>query len=214
MASGPYAEFYENGNPKLEGEFIPIPTEKNKPKKSKLKIFEYWDTNNVLKATGGNGVYEDIDAFHNGHGKIKDGFKDGVWAGSDSKINYSYTETYANTELVSGVSIDSNKVEHSYQTVEAIAEPKNGIESFYTFIAKNFRVPEVDKLNGKIFTSFEIGTDGKLSKFKILRSIGYGTAEETLRVLSAYPEVWKPKEIRGIKLKMVYHFPINIQSGG
>jgi antitoxin component YwqK of YwqJK toxin-antitoxin module len=206
--NGPYSEFYENGNPKMEGEYIP--TEKDK--KTRLVVMEYWNADNVQQVTGGNGDYEEIEKDEINFGKIKDGFKDGVWSGSNSKIKYTYTEAYADKELISGVSIDSNKVERTYKIVEISPEPKGGIMNFYKYVGKNFRMPMVEGLKGKIFTSFEIDTNGRMINPKIIRSIGYGTDEETLRLLNAYTEKWTPRELRGIKLKATYSLPINIQS--
>jgi hypothetical protein len=208
-AEGNYFEWYENGNPKIEGVYIP---DLDKKYKSNLQINEYWDINNVLKATGGNGDYEEIMEDETHYGKIKDGFKDGVWTGSNKKIKYSYTETYSNKTLVSGVSIDSNKVEHNYKIVETLAEPNGGIDGFYRYIGKNFLLPQIEGLSGKILTSFEIDVNGNIRNPKVIRSIGYGTDIESLRVFRAYKEKWKPAEIRGIKLNTTYTFPINIRS--
>ena len=207
--NGNYFEWYENGNPKIEGVYIPDETQKYK---SKLQVKEYWDSNNMLKATGGNGDYEEITDEESHFGKIKDGFKDGVWTGNNKKIKYSYTETYANNALLSGVSIDSNKVERTYKMVEIPAEPKGGIEEFYRYIGRNFQVPPVEGLKGKIYTKFEIDLNGNLINPKVIRDIGHGTNIEILRVLRAYNQKWSPKEIRGIKIVSTYSFPINIQS--
>ena len=205
---GVHYEWYENGNRKLEGEYVAT----EKPKKAKLKVFEYWNAENIHLASAGNGDYEEITKDETNTGKIKDGFKDGIWTGSNNKIKYSYTESYVNTELVSGISIDSNKVERTYKIVEIIAEPKSGIEGFYRYIGKNFKVPEVDRLSGKILTRFEIDIDGNIRNPKVIRDIGYGTDAETLRVFHGYKEKWIPGEVRGIKITSTYTFPISIQS--
>jgi Gram-negative bacterial TonB protein C-terminal len=205
---GVHYEWYKNGNPKLEGEYVST----EKPRKTKLKIFEYWNPENIHLASAGNGDYEEITKDETNKGKIKDGFKDSIWTGSNKKIKYSYTESYTNAELVSGVSIDSNKVERTYKIVEIFPEPKGGIDGFYSYIGKNFKVPEVEKLRGKIVTKFEIDIDGNIRNPKVIRSIGYGTDAEALRVLHAYKEKWIPGEIRGITITSTYTFPISIQS--
>lgn len=208
--SGPYATWYENGNNQIEGTYQVIG--KNESKVNLLKIDQFWAEDQVQMVKDGNGTYE----LHNeegiNKGIIKDGLKDGVWSGTDTKYKYSYAEKYANGKLTAGVSTDRDSIKHIYHQVEIKPEYVGGINEFYKFISKNFKIPDLPGLQGKLFISFVIQKDGSLDDIKILRSLGRQLDEEGYRVLSISPP-WKPGELRGIKVRVRYSLPITIQSG-
>jgi len=58
---------------------------------------------------------------------------------------------------------------------------KGGIEKFYKYMAKNFKVPEEEGLNGKIIVEFIIEKDGSITNINVIQDIGFGSAEETIR---------------------------------
>jgi antitoxin component YwqK of YwqJK toxin-antitoxin module len=205
--NGKCSEWYENRNLKLEGEYI----EDEKTFVGELKVFQFWNSKNVQTVIDGNGDYEEIADSFFASGKIKEGFKDGIWEGYDKKMGYTFSEEYENKKLKSGTSIDSNKISRNYKIVQLRPEPKNGISDFYKHVAKNFRVPEVQGLKGKIFISFVIDKDGQVVEPKILKSIGYGTDEQAIKVVTTYKN-FASGEIRGIKIRCTYSLPITIQS--
>jgi beta-lactamase regulating signal transducer with metallopeptidase domain len=89
-----------------------------------------------------------------------------------------------------------------------------GLEAFYKYIGTNYKIPEEvtkNKLKGKVFASFIVEKDGSLSNIKILRDMGYGTGEETVRVLKESPK-WKPGKIDGKPVRTMYSLPISIKS--
>jgi len=65
-------------------------------------------------------------------------------------------------------------------------------------------------IQGKVWVSFIIEADGKLSNFKIERGVGYGLDEEALRVLKLAP-AWKPGIQNGHAVRVQYNIPINFQ---
>lgn len=204
---GKSSEWYENGTKKLEGEY----TEDEKTFVGELKVFQYWNSKNVQTVLDGNGDLEEISEFFFASGKIKNGFKDGKWEGYDKKIGYTFSENYENQKLFSGVSIDSNKVSRTYKMVEVRPEPKKGMMDFYKHVGKKFRTPDIKGLQGKIIIGFTIDKNGSIIEPKILKSVGYGTDEEAIRVLLDYPD-WNPGEQRGRKVRCTYSLPISIQS--
>jgi antitoxin component YwqK of YwqJK toxin-antitoxin module len=205
--NGKQFEWYENGKPKLESEVI-IDKETNN---STTKIIHYWNANNEQKVIDGFGDYEEISGPYFASGKIKNGFKDGKWEGYDFKIGYTFSENYENQKLLSGVSIDSDKVSRTYTMVEVKPEPKNGLKDFYKHVAKNFRVPEKYGLNGRILVGFNVDKNGEVIDPKILVSMGFGTDEEAIKIVTTYKN-FAPGEIRGIKVKYAFTLPIAIQS--
>jgi hypothetical protein len=66
-------------------------------------------------------------------------------------------------------------------------------------------------INGKVITSFIVDEEGKLVEPKTIKSFGYGTDQEAIRVI-INSEKWNPGEIRGIKVRCQYTLPITIQS--
>jgi antitoxin component YwqK of YwqJK toxin-antitoxin module len=200
-------EWYENGNKKLEGEYI----EDEKTLVQTLKIFQFWNSEYVQKVIDGNGDYEEILSFFFASGKMKDGFKDGIWKGSDKKLGYTFVEKYENKKLISGRSIDKNNIARDYNIVESGPKFKNGISDFYKHITKNFRVPEVEDLKGKIYISFIIDKNGNVVNPKILKGLGLQANEEAKRVLSSYNN-FMPGQRRGINIECSYSLPITVQS--
>lgn len=202
-------ELYENGNKKLEGEYI-----EEKDEANIYKIKNYWDKNNNQKVLDGNGTYEEIGKKFFASGEIKEGVKEGVWQGFDKERGSTFSEIYKDKMLISGVSIDSDKISHDYKVVEKRPEPKKGIMSFYRFVSKNFKYPDnmpKDKI-GKIIIRFVVDKDGKIIEPKIIKSIGYGADEEAVRMLLSFQENWTPGEIRGIRTRCTFALPIEIQA--
>lgn len=86
-----------------------------------------------------------------------------------------------------------------------------GIQAFYNYIGKNFRIPDVEKLDGKILVSFIIEKDGTLNEIKVLRDLGYGTDQEAIRVLTDSPK-WNPGTKEGKPIRVLYTLPISIKT--
>lgn len=204
---GNYYELYEEGTKKLDGEYI----EGKEKNTTELKINQFWNSKNVQTVIDGNGDYEENNDFLLASGKIKNGFKKGVWEGRNKKIGYTFIESYENQKLVSGVSIDSDKVEHKYNAIETRPTPKNGMNDFYNFIGKNYKTPNYQGLKGKVYLTFVVEKDGKIVEPKVLRDLGYGTGLEAIRVVMLY-NGFVPGEQRGIKTRCTFSLPISIQS--
>jgi hypothetical protein len=53
--------------------------------------------------------------------------------------------------------------------------------------------------------------DGSLSEFEIVKDLGFGTADEVIRVLKLSPK-WIPGSENGKAVRVEYRMPITIQS--
>ncbi len=106
--------------------------------------------------------------------------------------------------------IDQNIIYNS-SGVEVQPVFPGGIKEFYQFISKNYKVPDVPKLKGKIYISFVIEKDGSLTDVKILRDIGYGTGIEAVRVLNLSPK-WTPAEQNQRTVRCSYVLPLSIET--
>jgi protein TonB len=100
---------------------------------------------------------------------------------------------------------------YDYKNVDVKPEYPGGVEAFYKFIAKNFKAPEEEGLNGKIITTFVIEIDGSISDIKVLQDIGYGSGAEVLKVLTMSKK-WIPAKLNNIPVRVIYQFPITIRS--
>lgn len=208
--TGPYSSWYEDGSNQTIGFYNLI--EQDNSKISTLRIDQFWGTNKTQTVKDGNGFYELSNEEGNNKGDIKNGFKEGIWSGTDTKYKYKYTEKYVNGKLTAGVSTDRDSIKHIYHQVEVKPEYNGGVAEFYKYVSKNFKVPDISGLQGKLFISFVVEKDGSLDDIKIIRSMGKQVDEEGYRILSTCPS-WKPGEIRGIKVRVLYSLPIAIASG-
>lgn len=204
---GSYFELYENGNKKLEAEYL----EEKRDNPNFLKIKNYWDKDNNQKVIDGTGFYEENEKDFFTIGEVKNGFKEGVWEGSLKNQKITYKETYKSGKLISGESLDENKVTYNYTEIETKPDYKSGDMGFYKYVSKNYRTPKVQGLKGIVYVTFVVDKDGKIVEPKVLRDIGHGTGVEAIRVLNNCGE-WTPGEQRGIKVRCAFSLPISVQS--
>jgi protein TonB len=110
---------------------------------------------------------------------------------------------------------ETTKVESDsiYNTAGIEVKPDfpGGMGEFYKYFAKNYRTPNVKKLNGKVYVTFVIERDGSIVDIKVLRDIGYGTGEEAIRVLNNSPK-WLPGEQDGKKVRCSFTLPITVDT--
>ena len=100
-----------------------------------------------------------------------------------------------------------------YQSSEVDVKPDfpGGMGNFYKLMAKNFKVPEEEGLEGKIIVEFIVEKDGAITNLNIIQDIGFGTDQETLRFMSKCPK-WIPGKKYGEAVRTLYRLPINIRS--
>ncbi|CAA9198467.1 energy transducer TonB [Flavobacterium collinsii] len=92
-----------------------------------------------------------------------------------------------------------------YMTLEALdvkPEFHGGLNKFHKFVNENFIKPvEEPTLEGKIHITFVIEKDGSLSDIKIIKHLGFNTANEAIRVLKQCPK-WIPGELNHKKIRV------------
>lgn len=205
---GSYFELYENGNKKLEAEYI-----EEKDKKNSLKVKSYWDKNNIQIIIDGNGLFDDNNEFSYSKGRLKNGVKDSVWIGISRNEKYRFKEKYENGKFISGTRFEENNQSFEYQELEVFPKPKKGIEHFSNYISRKTRIAlNSEHINGTIIVKFIIDKDGKIVEPKIIRSLDKYFDEEAIRVITKY-ENWIPGEQRGRKVRCTFTIPITIKPG-
>jgi len=107
--------------------------------------------------------------------------------------------------------VEEDNTVYNTAGIEVKPDFPGGMEKFYSFIQKNYTMPEEDGLKGKVYVTFVVEKDGSLTDIKVLRDIGYGTGKEAIRVLNKSPR-WSPGEQNGKKVRCTFSLPISLQS--
>lgn len=95
------------------------------------------------------------------------------------------------------------------------AKPVGGMESFYKFVKKNIRYPNMARRNGvqgKVYVQFIVDKDGSLTDVRVMRGIGAGCDDEAVRILEKAPK-WEPGKQRGRPVKQRIVIPIHFLLG-
>ena len=102
---------------------------------------------------------------------------------------------------------------YSAAVLERYPEFPGGMEAFAKFLRKNLRYPEMAReagVSGKVFLSFVVERDGRLSDIKILRGLGYGCDAEAIRVFKKSP-AWKAGVQNNRPVRVLYTIPLVFQ---
>lgn len=97
-----------------------------------------------------------------------------------------------------------------YDMVEQMPSPKGGLSEFNRYLSKNLKYPQQARekqIQGTVFLSFVVDEEGKVTQASVLRGIGGGADEETLRVLNESP-AWNPgiQDGEPVAVKMLIPF--------
>lgn len=208
LPSGPTQQWYDDGSQRLIGEY----TQNQEELTYELKVMQFWNSEKKQTVIDGNGYYEEVEDYSVSSGKVKDGWKDGEWKGKHPTLKYTFTEFYENRKLVSGKSFNALNIEFEYTKIFLPPRPKKGLDHFYKYIAKKFRIPiGQENVSGKIILEFVIDKDGSIVNIKVLKSINQEFDNEAIRLISQYPD-WGVGELRGIRVRTSYAIPILIQA--
>ncbi len=95
--------------------------------------------------------------------------------------------------------------------VEEYPEFPGGMAAWAKFIQKNLRYPYMAQENGiqgKVYVSFVVETDGSISNVNLVKGIGGGCDEEAMRVIKKSPK-WKAGRQNKQAVRVRYNMPIN-----
>jgi TonB family protein len=181
------------------------------------KYVAVWDTLGKQIVRDGNG----FDEYYEGNlknltihsGLLKDGVKEGKWTGKDVNDIIGYTEIYEKGKCLKGESY-LGKSTYNYTNPNENAEFKTGMNGFESHLMTNLKYPSAAQranVSGKVYVQFVVDIDGTLRDFKILKSVGFGCDEESVRVLQLSSGNWKPGKVRGRAFRSRFTIPINYQ---
>lgn len=97
-----------------------------------------------------------------------------------------------------------------FTVVEQMPEFPGGKEALFAYIGKNLKYPEQaqeEGIEGVVYVTFVVETDGKITGVQVLRGIGGGCNEEAVRVVSGMPN-WTPGMQAGKAVRVKYNLPI------
>jgi len=100
--------------------------------------------------------------------------------------------------------------EKALMEVDEMPEYPGGMDAMFKFIGENLKYPASAKekgIQGTVVISFIVNKDGSISDTEILRGIGGGCDEESLRIVNAFP-AWKPGVNEGEKVRTQMRLPI------
>jgi TonB family protein len=101
----------------------------------------------------------------------------------------------------------------TFMLVEKMPEYPGGENELYRYLATNIQYPAEAKkkgIQGRVFVTFIIEQDGRVTDVRILRGIGGGCDEEALRVVRAMPR-WRPGVQKGKPVRVQYNLPISFK---
>ncbi|MFD0750863.1 TonB family protein [Mucilaginibacter calamicampi] len=104
-----------------------------------------------------------------------------------------------------------NEMNKVLSSVEKYPSFPGGLKAFNKFLQKNLKYPNEMRLRGlqgKVFVTFVVGTNGQLSDIKAVRGPSEDFKDEAVRVLSSSPR-WVPGIQNGRPVSVQYTVPIN-----
>lgn len=207
-------EYYPNGKQYLHKKYLGS----NEKIAGNDELFlDCADSTGTVLATNGEGYFK---IYNNNfsnvfeEGKVKNGLRDGEWKGDNGQLNHriTFVETYNNGVMESGkaVHVYENKT-YNYTSRGSFPQFFGGLQAFGAFLGQNIHYPEAARLNkiqGKVFCTFVVLPDGKLSEIKVVHSPDPSLSYEAVRVLNSSPN-WMPGYQYGKAVRVAYTVPIN-----
>lgn len=97
-----------------------------------------------------------------------------------------------------------------FTVVESMPSFPGGEEARITYLNENIKYPQMAResgIQGRVFVTFVVERDGRVTDVKVLRGIGGGCDEEAVRVIQNMPR-WEPGKQRGKPVRVQFNMPI------
>ena len=104
----------------------------------------------------------------------------------------------------------AKKNQKVFDVVEQMPEYPGGQAALFEYLSKNIKYPadaEKKKVEGKVFVTFVVDSDGKISDVSLLKKVFPSLDAEAIRVISAMPN-WIPGRQKGQAVRVKYTVPI------
>ena len=103
-----------------------------------------------------------------------------------------------------------------FTVVESMPEYIGGDEARMSFLQENIKYPQLAResgIQGTVFVTFVVETNGSVTDVRVLRGIGGGCDEEAVRVVKLMPK-WKPGMQRSKPVRVQFTMPIRFTLQG
>jgi len=88
---------------------------------------------------------------------------------------------------------------------------ENELQSFRNYVTDNLQWSEnMDGIQGRVFVSFIVEVDGRISTIRIVRSLDINCDKEAIRVIAHAPK-WIPGMQSGKPVRVAYTIPVTFQ---
>ena len=104
----------------------------------------------------------------------------------------------------------AKKKQKVFDVVEQMPEYPGGQAALFEYLSKNIKYPadaEKKKVEGKVFVTFVVDSDGKITDVSLLKKVFPSLDAEAIRVISAMPN-WIPGRQKGQAVRVKYTVPI------
>jgi periplasmic protein TonB len=139
--------------------------------------------------------------------------EDDIEVDDDINIDVEADDNTEVQEYVAPVKVDEEESAEEMQifmVVESMPEYPGGEAALYKYLAENIKYPQMAKesgIQGRVFVTFVVERDGKVTDVRVLRGIGGGCDEEAIRVVQGMPK-WTPGKQRGKSVRVQYNLPV------
>lgn len=108
---------------------------------------------------------------------------------------------------------EKDKEDDVFYVVDELPVFPGGEEALRNWLAENIRYPEEaksDSIQGKVYVTFVINEQGKVTETKLARGASPALDKEALRVVKEMP-AWQPGKHKGKEVKVSYTVPIDFK---
>jgi periplasmic protein TonB len=139
--------------------------------------------------------------------------EDNITVDDDINIDAEADQNTEVQEYVAPVKTDEEESAEEAQifmVVESMPEYPGGEAALYAYLAENIKYPQMAKesgIQGRVFVTFVVERDGRVTDVRVLRGIGGGCDEEAIRVVEGMPK-WSPGKQRGKSVRVQYNLPV------
>jgi TonB family protein len=205
--------WFQKGTINLVTEFHEGPGEN-----SGLVIKAVWDKDGLALVRDGNGwaripsnSYQGQEVWEEGN--VTNGRKSGKWVGKLKDSTLVYQEAYDAGSLLQGISFaNGEKIDYNQEYQQP--EFEGGLNGMYRFLAQNISYPvnaAKSRIMGKVVLTFVVCEDGSLCDYEVSKGVERSLDNEALRVVKRMSGKWKPGLMKGRKVRVKYHLPVNFQ---
>jgi periplasmic protein TonB len=139
--------------------------------------------------------------------------EDNITVDDDINIDAEADQNTEVQEYIAPVKTDEEESAEEAQifmVVESMPEYPGGEAALYAYLAENIKYPQMAKesgIQGRVFVTFVVERDGRVTDVRVLRGIGGGCDEEAIRVVQGMPK-WTPGKQRGKSVRVQYNLPV------